>query len=267
MITDMSQLPKVLAVRDRLPHLKTVIVIGAGAAQRLPRLGPLAGRGLRQLRHRSTPPAEDPALADLHLGTTGQPQKARCSPIACLLGSIPACASSGSSRWPRWKTRVMWTPADWAWIAGLYDALFPAWFLRHAGGGAPLPEVRSRARLRSDFPPGNRVGVAFVPTDRAQDDAPGPKAARAVGTTDLRAIATGGEAMGGEPVRVGPRHLRHHSFPRATGQTGMQSDDRRIAPAWFAARPGSCGRPARGRVGVAIVDNDGNVLPPTGEEG
>ena len=31
LITDMSQLPKVLAVRDRLPHLKTVIVIGAGA--------------------------------------------------------------------------------------------------------------------------------------------------------------------------------------------------------------------------------------------
>src|ERR1700760_3103017 len=29
-ITDMSQLPKVLAVREKLPHLKTVIVIGAG---------------------------------------------------------------------------------------------------------------------------------------------------------------------------------------------------------------------------------------------
>src|SRR4029434_5834512 len=33
-ITDMSQLPKVLAVRDRLPHLKTVIVIAAGARGR-----------------------------------------------------------------------------------------------------------------------------------------------------------------------------------------------------------------------------------------
>src|SRR4029453_1657718 len=30
-ITDMSQLPKVLAVRDRLPHLKTIVAIGAGA--------------------------------------------------------------------------------------------------------------------------------------------------------------------------------------------------------------------------------------------
>jgi acetyl-CoA synthetase len=29
-ITDASQLPKILAVRERLPHLKTIIVIGAG---------------------------------------------------------------------------------------------------------------------------------------------------------------------------------------------------------------------------------------------
>ncbi len=23
---------------------------------------------------------------------------------------------------------LMWTPADWAWIGGLFDALFPAWY-------------------------------------------------------------------------------------------------------------------------------------------
>src|SRR5437879_3000533 len=33
-ITDMAQLPKILAVHDRLPHLKTVIVIGAGTDSR-----------------------------------------------------------------------------------------------------------------------------------------------------------------------------------------------------------------------------------------
>src|SRR6185312_1814320 len=30
-ITDMANMPKILAVRERLPHLKTIIVIGAGA--------------------------------------------------------------------------------------------------------------------------------------------------------------------------------------------------------------------------------------------
>ena len=52
LITDMTQLPKVLAVRDRLPHLETLIVIGAGAWCNLSRLGPLAGRRLKQLCHR-----------------------------------------------------------------------------------------------------------------------------------------------------------------------------------------------------------------------
>ena len=23
---------------------------------------------------------------------------------------------------------LMWTPADWAWIGGLFDVLFPAWY-------------------------------------------------------------------------------------------------------------------------------------------
>ena len=53
LITDMSQLPKVLAVREKLPHLKTIIVIGAGKdGARLPRLGPPARRGVRQLQDR-----------------------------------------------------------------------------------------------------------------------------------------------------------------------------------------------------------------------
>jgi len=30
-ITDMANVPKILAVRDRLPHLKTIVVIGAAA--------------------------------------------------------------------------------------------------------------------------------------------------------------------------------------------------------------------------------------------
>ena len=34
---------------------------------------------------------------------------------------------------------LFWTPADWAWIGGLYDVLFPAW---HWG----LPVLAHRAR-------------------------------------------------------------------------------------------------------------------------
>ena len=68
LITDMSQLPKVLAVRETLPHLKTIIVIGAGKhGARLPRLGPPARRGLRQLQDRRHA-RRGSGAADLHLG-------------------------------------------------------------------------------------------------------------------------------------------------------------------------------------------------------
>src|SRR5262245_47838998 len=74
LITDMSQLPKVLAVRDRLPHLKTVIVIGAGSDGSVfldwDRLLAAASDDFRTVDTL----AEDPALLIYTSGTTGQPQ-------------------------------------------------------------------------------------------------------------------------------------------------------------------------------------------------
>ena len=55
-ITDMTQLPKVLAVRERLPHLKTIIVIGAGKHGATSSTGTAAGRRVGQLRHRRHAP-------------------------------------------------------------------------------------------------------------------------------------------------------------------------------------------------------------------
>src|SRR4051794_9916193 len=73
LVTDLSQLPKVLAVRDRLPYLRTVIVIGAGtdgaAFVDWQRLLDLASDRFATVDTR----AEDPALLIYTSGTTGQP--------------------------------------------------------------------------------------------------------------------------------------------------------------------------------------------------
>ena len=75
-MTDMSQLPKVLAVRDRLPHLKTVIVIGAGAHGRdFLDWGRLLAAASDSFATVDTA-AEDPALLIYTSGTTGQPKGA-----------------------------------------------------------------------------------------------------------------------------------------------------------------------------------------------
>src|SRR6266853_817434 len=209
LITDMSQLPKVLAVRDRLPHLKTVIVIGAGA-------------------HR------------------------------VMLGSVPP-VEQWLSHWPR-GNEVMWTPAEWAWIAGLYNALFPAWFYGTpvvAHRFAKFDPERAFALLEK-----HKVGVGFIPPTalKMMRQVAGP---RDRWHYDVRAICTGGEAMGEELLAWG-RDTFGTTISEGYGQTEMNLMLLN-SPEWFEVRPGSCGRACPGRK-VAIVDAEGNVLPP-GEEG
>jgi acetyl-CoA synthetase len=257
LVTDMGQLPKVLAVRDRLPHLETVIVIGAGAHGAAfldwDRLLAAASTDFRTVDTL----AEDPALLIYTSGTTGQP-KGALHAHRMLLGSIPP-VEQWLSHWPQ-GNEVMWTPAEWAWIAGLYDALFPAWF-----HGTPVvahrfakfdPE-RAFALLER-----HKVGVAFIPPTAL-------KMMRQVATPrerwryELRAVSTGGEAMGEELLDWGRRAFGT-TISEGYGQTEMNLMLLN-SPDWFPVRPGSCGRACPGRK-VAIVDGDGTVLRP-GEEG
>ncbi len=71
-----ATLPKLLAVRDRLPHLKTVIVIGAGAhGSAFLDWDRLLAAASDQFATVDTL-AEDPALLIHTSGTTGQPKGA-----------------------------------------------------------------------------------------------------------------------------------------------------------------------------------------------
>jgi acetyl-CoA synthetase len=257
LITDMSQLPKVLAVRERLPHLKTVIVIGAGAhgAEFLDWECLLAAASDDFATVDTN--AEDPALLIYTSGTTGQP-KGALHAHRMMIGCIPAVEQM-LSHWPR-GNEVMWTPAEWAWIAGLYDALFPAWFygtpvLAHRFG--KFDPERAFAMLAK-----HKVGVSFIPptalkmmrqVTKPQDRWP----------YALRAVFTGGEAMGEELLAWG-RDTFGTTISEGYGQTEMNLMLLN-SPDWFEVRPGSCGRACPGRK-VAIVDAHGNVLPP-GEEG
>jgi acetyl-CoA synthetase len=257
LITDMSQLPKVLAVRDRLPHLKTVIVIGAGAHGReFLDWDKLLAASADRFATVDTA-AEDPALLIYTSGTTGQP-KGALHAHRMMLGSIPP-VEQWLSHWPR-GNEVMWTPAEWAWIAGLYDALFPAWYFGTpvvAHRFAKFDPERAFALLEK-----HRVGVSFIPPTALkmmrQVDKP-----RDRWRYNVRAISTGGEAMGEELLSWG-RDTFGTTISEGYGQTEMNLMLLN-SPDWFEVRAGSCGRACPGRK-VAIVDNDGNVLPP-GEEG
>ncbi|MBS0521640.1 MAG: AMP-binding protein [Proteobacteria bacterium] len=256
-VTDMAQLPKVLAVRARLPGLKTVIVIGAGAHGRdfLDWNLLLAAASDRFATVDTL--AEDPALLIYTSGTTGQP-KGALHAHRMLLGAIPP-VEQWLSHWPQ-GNEVMWTPAEWAWIAGLYDALFPAWYYGTpvvAHRFAKFDPERAFALLAR-----HKVGVAFIPPTALklmrQVDRPYER-----WSYDLRAISTGGEAMGAELLAWG-RETFGTTISEGYGQTEMNLMLLN-SPDWFEVRPGSCGRACPGRK-VAIVDERGKVLLP-GEEG
>lgn len=256
-VLDIAHLPKLEAARSQLPDLKTVIVVGAGKhGSWFKDYATLLAEASDSLDPVDTA-AEDPAFLIYTSGTTGQPKGALHAHRA-LIGHIPA-VQHWLDRYPQ-GDELYWTPADWAWIAGLYDVLFPAWYL-----GKPVLAQRAPkfdGEKAFDLIARHNVGVAFIPPTAL-------KIMRQVQNPTerwkykVRAVATGGEAMGAELMQWG-RDTFGVTLSEGYGQTECNLMTTNC-PSLYTARPGSCGRASPGRV-VAIVDNDGNLLPP-GTEG
>jgi acetyl-CoA synthetase len=88
---------------------------------------------------------------------------------------------------------VFWTPADWAWIGGLFDVVFTAMALGRPVVATPgrLTPAETVAVLRR-----HRVSATFMPpTALKQLRSAGITAADAQGLA-LRIVATGGESLG-----------------------------------------------------------------------
>ena len=183
LITDMTQLPKVLAVRDRLPHLKTVIVIGAGAhGSAFLDWDRLLAASSDSFATVDTA-AEDPALLIYTSGTTGQPKGAlHAHRVHAGLGAAGRAVAEPLAARQRGDVDAGRMGVD---RRPLRRAV-PGLVLRHAGGGASLRQVRSRARLCA---PGTAQGRRRLhPADRAQDDAAGRQAARALALRRARRL-------------------------------------------------------------------------------
>jgi acetyl-CoA synthetase len=257
LITDMSQMGKVEACRAQLPALRHVIAIGAGrSAADFHDFESLCGAASDSFTTIDTA-AEDPALLIYTSGTTGQP-KGALHAHRMLLGATIA-VQQWADFWPQ-GNEVMWTPAEWAWIAGLYDALFPAWYF-----GTPVLAHRFAKfdpERAFDLLAKHHVGVSFIPPTalKMMRQVPSP---RSRWTYDVRSVFTGGEAMGAELLAWG-RETFGSTISEGYGQTEMNLMLLN-SPNWFEVRPGSCGRACVGRR-VEILGADG-VPVPHGEEG
>ncbi len=248
LVTDREQLPKLAKLRDRLPELQTVLCVDGEAEGALDLHASLA-----QASDRFAPldtGAEDPALIIYTSGTTGQP-KGALHAQRVLLGHLPGVEFPHDG-FPQPGDRF-WTPADWAWIGGLFDVVMPAW---HHG----VTVVAHRPRK---FDPAEamrliaRTGVrnVFMPPTAL-------KLLRASGARDagvrLRSLASGGESLGEELIDWG-RSTFGVTINEFYGQTecNLVLGNGAALPV---VRPGWTGTAIPGHV-VSIVDEDGRELP------
>ena len=248
-ITNREGAEKILSIKDQLTVLEHIFVID----------GPCAGcrdlhAEIEEMEADFIPfktKSESPALIIYTSGTTGQP-KGALHAHRVLLGHLPGVEIS-HNLFPQPDDRI-WTPADWAWIGGLLDVLFPAW---HHGVTVVAHRFRkftaeSAFELLQNF----EVRNAFIPPTalKMMRSVTDPQKKYRL---DMRTIASGGETLGAELLEWGKKvfGLTINEFYGQTECNMIVSSCNQL----MESRPGIMGRPVPGH-NLAIVDNSGCEL-------
>ncbi len=193
---------------------------------------------------------EDPAVLIYTSGTTGKP-KGALHGHRVLTGHLPGVSISHNHLR---AGDCLWTPADWAWIGGLFDVLMPGLALGIPVVAARLDKFTPEACL--DVIARGGVRNVFFP----------PTALRMLKAADmtipgLRSVASGGEPLGAEMLAWGER-----AFGLTINEFYGQTECNMVVSSCaeeFPARPGCIGKPVPGHE-VAVIDATGN---PTDAEG
>jgi acetyl-CoA synthetase len=260
-IVDESSAEVIAALREACPAL--LKVMGAGAADSA---GDVSWSGSLAAAAADFEPtdtrADDPALLIYTSGTTG-PAKGAVIPHRALIGNLSGFVAS--QNWFE-GDGPFWSPADWAWTGGLWDALLPTLYF-----GRTI--VASRARFDADlalklmerhqvthtflFPTALKAMMRVAPEPRTSH----PRLA-------LKCIMSAGEAVG-EGVFAYCRDKLGIVVNEMFGQTEMnyvvgncghyRTRSGKRAPGW-PPRAGSMGRPYPGHR-IAVIDDDGELCP------
>ena len=148
---------------------------------------------------------------------------------------------------------VFWTPADWAWIGGLVDVVFPAWMYGHA---VVASQHRFDEMWSLDFMARHGVTHSLMTPTALKRLAQVP-APRKRWNLKLRTIFTGGEALPGETLDWLERELgvvcnEGYGMSEVNHMIG---NCRKLRP----IRPGSMGWEFPGHV-AALVDEHGEPV-------
>ncbi len=195
---------------------------------------------------------DDAAVLIYTSGTTGAP-KGALHGHRVLTGHLPGVEMSHDFLGRRGD--VLWTPADWAWIGGLFDVLMPGLALGVPVVAARMGKFSAEECLRICREGGVR-NVFFPPTVLRM-----LKAAD-VAIPDLRTVASGGEPLGPEMLAWGRERLGV-TINEFYGQTECNMVASSCA-AMFEPRPGVIGRAVPGHH-LAVLDPDGEPCEGEGD--
>ncbi|MEO8039847.1 MAG: AMP-binding protein [Betaproteobacteria bacterium] len=250
-IVDADTLPKLWSVKDRLPALRHIIGVAGAAESHVHDWEALLARASRDFECVDTA-ADDPAMIIYTSGTTGSPKGALIA-HRTLIGNLSGFACS-HDLFPE-PGDMFWSPADWAWTGGLFDALLPTWHF-----GMPILAYRGRfdaeracwlmakygVRNAFLFPTALKMIMKEIAAPRARHD------------IRLRTLMSGGEAVG-EAVLDWARAQLGVTINEIFGQTEMNYVIGGCARV-FEPKPGAMGRPYPGHR-IALLDDAGNPVP------
>jgi acetyl-CoA synthetase len=250
-IVEPTTLPNLWAIKSRLSQLEKVIGVG-GARE----AGVLSWEALTSKAgahfHPVETRADEPSLIIYTSGTTGAP-KGALHAHRVIIGNIPGFVHS-HDLFPK-KGDMFWSPADWAWAGGLFDALLPSWYF-----GIPVLGYRGKFDAERAYHLLQKYGVRntfLFPTalKLMMKAVPAPKQSYAL---DLRSIMSAGESVGITVIEWAREQLGV-TINEMFGQTEINYVVGNCQAAW-PVKPGSIGRPYPGHR-VAVVDEKGAELP------
>ena len=242
---------------EMLPGLAELqLVIGCNTGDTRNEFWKLVGRSSGDMEIADTS-ADDAACLIYTSGTTGPPKGALVAHRA-IIGNFTGFEMS-QNFFPQ-AGDLFWTPADWAWTGGLWDALLPSLnygmpVLAYEGAGFD-PERLSRLIGKYS------VTNAFIPPTAL-------KMLRSVAnlrqqySVKLRAVMSAGEQLGEELIHWGEEALGL-TINEMWGQTEFNylvGNCSAIMP----PKPGSMGKPYPGHR-VDVIDDEGQVLA-SGDQG
>jgi acetyl-CoA synthetase len=250
-IVEPTTIANLWAVRGKLSQLRHVIGVGGAREAGVHAWEPLLAKASAEFPCVDTS-ADDPALIIYTSGTTGAP-KGAYEAHRLLIGNLSGFVHSHDF-FPK-PGDMFWSPADWAWAGGLFDALLPSWAF-----GIPILGYRGKFDAEKAYYLLEKYGVRnsfLFPTalKLMMKAVPEPRSKYRL---NLRSIMSAGESVGVTVLEWAKEQLGV-TINEMFGQTEINYVVGNCQAAW-PVKPGSIGRAYPGHR-VAVIDEQGNERP------